>query len=469
MSNRPDDDLFASTTMSFGDHIEELRKALFKSLLWLFIGVAIGFFFSARVVDFIQKPLTDALTNYYRESAEKELNAEHGGVMPPELDAMIHDRNVIPEEINVDPYGMIEALKASDPGQFAGLQISRHRFATDDVSRADGPSLCAQLVKDGKTEKASNQGYIIWREIDPQNQAQIEAWAAADDLSAEDCMKLIAILNGLLDRRSIFDSEAMSDEDFLGGVRKSASVFLSKSKDPQADPPNDEELRRLNRLLIAETYPDYIARPHLNLVQITTWKPKSVQVKSLNAHESFMIWMKAAVVTGLVLASPMIFYFIWEFVGAGLYPHERKHIYVYLPFSIALFLGGAALAFFVVFRYVLHFLFGFNRLMNIDPDPRISEWMGFVIFLPVGFGISFQLPLVMLLLERIGIFTVQSYLSKWRVAVLVIFVTAMFLTPADPVSMLLMGLPMTALYFGGILLCKWMPKFRNPYDLPDEV
>jgi sec-independent protein translocase protein TatC len=469
MSNRPDDDLFASTTMSFGDHIEELRKALFKSLLWLFIGVAIGFFFSARVVDFIQKPLTDALTDYYRESAEKELNAEHGGTMPPELDAMINDRNLIPEEVNVDPYGMIEALKASDPGQFGNLRISRHRFASDDISPTKASSLCARLVKDGKTEKESNPGYVIWREIAEKDQEQIKSWAEADELDAAECVRLIAILNGLLDRRSIFDSEAMSDATFLKGVRKNASVVLQRAKAPEADPPNDEELRRFNRLLIAETYPKWIARPHLNLVPITTWKPKAVQVKSLNAHESFMIWMKAAVVTGLVLASPMIFYFIWEFVAAGLYPHERKHIYVYLPFSIALFLGGAALAFFVVFRYVLHFLFGFNRLMNIDPDPRISEWMGFVIFLPVGFGISFQLPLVMLLLERIGIFTVESYLSKWRVAVLVIFVAAMFLTPADPVSMLLMGLPMTALYFGGILLCKWMPKFRNPYDVPDEV
>ena len=85
-----------------------------------------------------------------------------------------------------------------------------------------------------------------------------------------------------------------------------------------------------------------------------------------------------------------------------------------------------------------------------------------MLFLPLGFGISFQLPLVMLLLERIGVFTIQTYLSSWRIAVLIIFVLAMFLTPADPVSMLLMALPLTMLFFGGIGLCKWLPKRSSP-------
>ena len=72
-------------------------------------------------------------------------------------------------------------------------------------------------------------------------------------------------------------------------------------------------------------------------------------------------------------------------------------------------------------------------------------------------------------LERIGIFTVKSYLTKWRVAILVIFVLAMLLTPADPISMLMMAVPLTILYFGGVALCHWMPKSRSPFQLPDEI
>ena len=76
---------------------------------------------------------------------------------------------------------------------------------------------------------------------------------------------------------------------------------------------------------------------------------------------------------------------------------------------------------------------------------------------------SFQLPLVMLLLERIGVFSVQIYIDKWRIAILVIFVLSMFLTPSDPMSMILMGVPLTCLYFLGIVLCQYMPgRVKSP-------
>ena len=188
-----------------------------------------------------------------------------------------------------------------------------------------------------------------------------------------------------------------------------------------------------------------------------------IRIKSLNAQEAFGVYVKASLLVGVLLASPWIFYQIWHFVAAGLYPHERQYVHIYLPFSLGLFLAGAAVAFFLVFEPVLNFLFSFNRSLGIDPDPRINEWLGFVLLLPVGFGIAFQLPLVMLFLERIGVFTVKSYLAQWRIAVLVIFVLAAFLCPPDPYSMLLMAFPLTFLYFGGILLCKLLPRKTNPF------
>src|SRR5690606_653608 len=97
---------------------------------------------------------------------------------------------------------------------------------------------------------------------------------------------------------------------------------------------------------------------------------------------------------------------------------------------------GASMAFFFVFAPVLEFLFGFNRSMNIDPDPRISEWISFVLVLPLGFGVAFQLPLVMLFVNRIGVVPLGTFTEKWRLAILGIFVVSMVLTPADPVSML---------------------------------
>jgi sec-independent protein translocase protein TatC len=129
---------------------------------------------------------------------------------------------------------------------------------------------------------------------------------------------------------------------------------------------------------------------------------------------------------------------------------------------------GVCVAYFGVFRPVLGFLFSFNRSLGFESEPRITEWLGFFLFLPLGFGVAFQLPLVMLFLERIGIFTVQSYLSYWRVAILVIFAIAAVLTPPDPISMSFLAMPLSLLYFGGILLCRLMPGYHPSSDTVDN-
>jgi sec-independent protein translocase protein TatC len=153
-------------------------------------------------------------------------------------------------------------------------------------------------------------------------------------------------------------------------------------------------------------------------------------------------------------------------VASGLYPNEKKYVNVFLPFSVALFLGGALMAYFFVFPPVLNFFFGFSDWLGQEQRPRINDWMSFVLMLPLAFGISFQLPLVMLFVERIGIVSVKSYISHWRYAVVGMAVAAMVLCPSgDPTSMLLMLIPMVLLYFGGIVLCKWMPAVNNPHAI----
>ena len=80
----------------------------------------------------------------------------------------------------------------------------------------------------------------------------------------------------------------------------------------------------------------------------------------------------------------------------------------FLPFSVGLFLAGVLMAFFVVFPPVLNFLLGFNQFLGIKNEPRINDWLSFVLFLPLAFGIGFQLPLVMLFANRIGLISVRT-------------------------------------------------------------
>jgi sec-independent protein translocase protein TatC len=330
----PDEEFFEGTKMTFGEHLEELRLALFRSLAGLVIGVLLGLLAANYVVNVVKQPLQRSLEKYYLSKTIADLEAAYGK---------------LPKDV--------------------------HDFITDE-----------RLVFDN---------------------VLLERWQ--------------------LDR--LFPHSQGTDHH--------------EAPSSEANPSTDQDVP--------------LRGPSIDMARIRLWRPISAQVKSLNAHEVFMIWLKAGLITGAVLSSPWVFYQIWNFVAAGLYPHEKNYVHVFLPISLGLFLGGAALAFFFVFEPVLDFLFSFNKTLQIDPDPRISEWLGFVLLLPLAFGISFQLPLVMLLLNRVGIMPIETYIEKWRISVLVIFVVAMVLTPADPVSMLMMGIPLTVLYFVGILMCRWMP------------
>ncbi len=103
-------------------------------------------------------------------------------------------------------------------------------------------------------------------------------------------------------------------------------------------------------------------------------------------------------------------------------------------------------------------LLKFNEWLGFDPDIRLNEWLGLAVILPLVFGISFQTPLVMVFLNRIGMFTAQDYISKWRQACMVLAVFAAVITPTpDVVTMLYLFVPMFGLYLLGIVICHYFP------------
>jgi sec-independent protein translocase protein TatC len=172
---------------------------------------------------------------------------------------------------------------------------------------------------------------------------------------------------------------------------------------------------------------------------------------TLGPQEGFMAYLKVSIVAGIVMASWWIIYQLWQFVAEGLYQHERRVVYRAMPMSVGLFLIGVAFCFFIVLPVVLNFFFGINKWLGIEPNIRLSEWLGFATILPVIFGACFELPLVMLVLESVGIFRIEDYIGKWRHAILIISIVAMVVTPTtDPGSMMLLMGPMAGLYFLGI-------------------
>jgi sec-independent protein translocase protein TatC len=180
---------------------------------------------------------------------------------------------------------------------------------------------------------------------------------------------------------------------------------------------------------------------------------------SLTVTEPFSVYFKVSAYCGVVLASPWIFFQLWMFVAAGLYPHEKRLVQVNLPLSIGLFLGGVALCEFVVLPTGVDYLMSFNDWLGYEPELRLSDWLGFALLMPLVFGIAFQTPLVMVFLERIGLFDVDTYRRSRRLAIFLLAVAAaVFSVTPDYYSMLALAVPLWGLYEVGILMCRWSPR-----------
>jgi len=192
---------------------------------------------------------------------------------------------------------------------------------------------------------------------------------------------------------------------------------------------------------------------------------ESLRPRTDGVDEAFMIYLKVSLATGFVLASPWIFYQLWLFVAAGLYPHERHYVYRYFPLSIFLFLAGAAFCFYFVIPVVLKFLFGFNVWLGMRPEVKIGSWIMFAMIVSLMFGLSFQLPLVMVVLDRISLVPARLFREQRRWAILIIAFISMVLTPADPVSMLSMMIPLLILYEVGLVLCGRGSSARSPFEM----
>ena len=362
------DDLFAETSMSFGDHLEELRICFIRSLISIAVGTLLGFAVGATVVEYVQIPVKRSLEAYHEKQAGHKIDAqadilrENG--YSGEVKKVMKDQKVIPEEFFLFPGELERILDQQKLSADASL-------AKSDIDSVDN----LWLRKIERKKKREEVGFLF---------------------------------------------------DGIQFDKPMIQLFLFKKS---------EELSKM---------------------------------KALGAYEMFRLYLLASMIVGLVIASPFVIYHLWSFVAAGLYPHEKNYVYHFIPVSVGLFIGGAYFAFFYVFRFVLDFLFFFNSWMDVEPDLRISEWINFALLFPLGFGVSFQLPLVMFVLERVGIFRLHQYIARWRIAVLVIFVLALFLTPGDPGSMLLMAVPLTILYFGGVFFCWLIPRKRGLFDMDPE-
>lgn len=161
--------------------------------------------------------------------------------------------------------------------------------------------------------------------------------------------------------------------------------------------------------------------------------------------EAFMVNIKVSIFAGLFLASPYVFYQLWKFIAPGLLEKERKYVPHFVFFSTFFFLAGALFCYFVVIKYGLSFLLGFQTA-DLEANFAIREYLKFVTMMILVFGVVFEMPILSFFFTRIGLLTPKFLREKRRYGIVLIFVLAAILTPPDPFSQIMLALPLLLLY-----------------------
>lgn len=193
------------------------------------------------------------------------------------------------------------------------------------------------------------------------------------------------------------------------------------------------------------------------LVDVVLLKPAKdagALLQNLKPFGQLFLYMQIAIMVGIIVSIPNIFYQLWKFIAPALHKHERRYILWIVIFSSVCFLGGIAFAYFVMLPLTLKFAAQFGSVL-IKNEFAIDEYMSIIISVMLAAGLIFELPMISFFLSKLGILK-PSFMKKYRRhSIVIIMVLAAFLTPgADPVSQIVLAVPLVLLYEISILISK---------------
>jgi|TARA_B100000959_G_scaffold121943_2_gene128086 sec-independent protein translocase protein TatC len=183
-------------------------------------------------------------------------------------------------------------------------------------------------------------------------------------------------------------------------------------------------------------------------------------------HETFITYLKVAFFAAVFVGSPVLLIQIWKFIAPGLYKNEKKALLPYLIATPTLFLLGGMLVYYLVMPLAIKFFLSFETSAQLNTLPiqleaKVNEYLSLIMRLIFAFGLSFQLPVILSLLARVG-FIDSNYLKKRRkYVVVIIFAVAALLTPPDPITQIGLGIPLLILYELSIISVKYIEKKKE--------
>jgi len=179
------------------------------------------------------------------------------------------------------------------------------------------------------------------------------------------------------------------------------------------------------------------------------------RLQSIAPADGFASYMEIAMVASAVIASPWIFYQLWLFIAAGLYPHEKRYVYMAAPFSAGLFITGALFFVLIIAPLTLRFLVMFNKsVLGVTSNFTFKNYVSFAATMMLVFGLAFQMPIAIFFLNKTGLVSVQALRRVRKYVFLATVLIAAAATPgSDIVSLFALTIPMYLLFELGILLC----------------
>jgi sec-independent protein translocase protein TatC len=189
--------------------------------------------------------------------------------------------------------------------------------------------------------------------------------------------------------------------------------------------------------------------------------PPGTKMIATGVITPFMVPLKVTLMAAFVIALPVILYQAWAFVAPGLYSHERKFALPLIVGATALFISGMAFCYFFVFRTVFKFIAEFAP-SSITPAPDIEQYLNFVMTMFLAFGVTFEVPIVVVLLVRFGLVSLEKLKEFRPYAIVGAFIVAAVVTPPDVTSQILLAVPMCLLYELGLLIARFVGKRPEP-------
>jgi len=191
---------------------------------------------------------------------------------------------------------------------------------------------------------------------------------------------------------------------------------------------------------------------------LTQVLPKNSYLIYTGLTEAFFVYMKLAFFASLIITSPFILYQIWKFISPGLLPKEKKYVVPFVLSSSLLFIGGILFGYFIVLPPAFEFFVSFNN-KYLQAMISFKDYLSLFVTFLLGFGLSFELPIFIFFLTKLGIVNAKMLSKQRKYAILVIFIVAAILTPSpDALSQILMAIPLLFLYEVSIFVARFAEK-----------